>query len=249
ASGGEYVETNSLPTVPRMSNGETPAKDAAFPARPCIAVLPLGNFSDNKTDTDYIVDGMTEVLIAELARNRGLRVVSRTTVMQFKESRIPIRKIARELAADAIVEGSVLLAGPSVRVTALLIRAETDEHLWAESYQREVRDILCLQSEVAHAIAEAVKQALFGEIYRAESRHVLATLIRLLGDFDLAEEALQEAFAAAVEQWPSEGIPANPRAWLVSTGRFKGIDAVRRRARLDVSLKRVARRLEEVAGA
>ena len=69
-------------------------------------------------------------------------------------------------------------------------------------------------------------------LYRAESRRVLATLIRLLGDFDLAEEALQDAFAAAVEQWPREGVPENPRAWLVSTGRFKAIDRLRRRARV-----------------
>ena len=70
-------------------------------------------------------------------------------------------------------------------------------------------------------------------IYRAESRRVLATLIRLLGDFDLAEEALHDAFRAALEQWPREGVPANPRAWLVSAGRFKAIDALRRRARFD----------------
>ena len=126
-----------------------------------------------------------------------------------------------------------------------MIRADTDEHLWAESYQREVRDVLVLQSEVARAIAQEIKKVLFDEIYRSESRRVLATLIRLLGDFDLAEEALHEAFAAAVEQWPREGIPPNPRAWLVSTGRFKAIDAVRRRARLDASLESVARRLEE----
>src|SRR5689334_2739348 len=67
-------------------------------------------------------------------------------------------------------------------------------------------------------------------VYRSESRRVLATLIRLLGDFDLAEEALHDAFAAALQQWPASGIPANPRAWLVSAGRFKGIDAVRRRS-------------------
>src|ERR1700752_3137131 len=72
-------------------------------------------------------------------------------------------------------------------------------------------------------------------VYRADSRRVLATLTRLLGDFELAEEALHEAFAAAVEQWPREGTPANPRAWLVSAGRFKAIDAMRRRARFDAS--------------
>ncbi len=82
------------------------------------------------------------------------------------------------------------------------------------------------------------------EIYRSESRQVLATLIRLLGDFDAAEEALHEAFAAAVEQWPREGIPANHRAWLVSTGRFKAIDGMRRRARYDASLNELAKQIE-----
>jgi RNA polymerase sigma-70 factor (ECF subfamily) len=81
-------------------------------------------------------------------------------------------------------------------------------------------------------------------IYRAESRRVLATLIRLLGDFDLAEEAVHEAFTAAVEQWPRDGIPANPRAWLVSAGRFKAIDSLRRRARFDASLGDLAERLD-----
>src|SRR5881628_2860665 len=81
-------------------------------------------------------------------------------------------------------------------------------------------------------------------VYRAESRRVLATLIRLLGDFDLAEEALHDAFAAAVERWPRDGVPASPRAWLVSTGRFKAIDRVRRRARFDASLSRIALQLE-----
>jgi len=82
------------------------------------------------------------------------------------------------------------------------------------------------------------------EVYRSESRRVLATLIRLLKDFDLAEEALHEAFAAAMEQWPRDGTPANPRAWLVSAGRFKAIDGMRRRARYDASLSELARTLE-----
>jgi len=81
-------------------------------------------------------------------------------------------------------------------------------------------------------------------VYRSDSRRVLATLIRLLGDFDLAEEALQDAFAAAVERWPADGVPANPRAWLVSTGRFKAIDAVRRRARFDAAVAGLADQLD-----
>src|SRR5690349_9517158 len=81
-------------------------------------------------------------------------------------------------------------------------------------------------------------------VYRAESRRVFATLVRLLGgDFDLAEEAMHDAFASAVEQWPREGVPANPRAWLVSAGRFRAIDVIRRRARHDASLGQVAERL------
>ena len=84
-------------------------------------------------------------------------------------------------------------------------------------------------------------------VYRAESRRVLATLIRLLGGFELAEEALHEAFAAAVEQWPREGMPANPRAWLISTGRFRAIDAMRRCARFDASQVEIAERLEAEA--
>jgi len=86
------------------------------------------------------------------------------------------------------------------------------------------------------------------ELYRSESRRVLATLIRLLGDFDLAEEALHDAFASAVEQWPNEGTPANPRAWLISAGRFKAIDAMRRRAKFDASLSSIANQLESDAG-
>src|SRR5262245_9621657 len=82
------------------------------------------------------------------------------------------------------------------------------------------------------------------EVYHAESRRVLATLIRLLGDFDLAEDALHDAFAAALEQWPRDGMPANPRTWLVSTGRFKAIDRMRKRARFDASLESIAERLD-----
>jgi RNA polymerase sigma-70 factor (ECF subfamily) len=85
-------------------------------------------------------------------------------------------------------------------------------------------------------------------LYRTESRRVFATLIRVLGEFDLAEEALHDAFASAVEQWPREGIPSNPRAWLVSAGRFKAIDAMRRRARFDASLATIAERLESDPG-
>ncbi|MGQ0571374.1 MAG: sigma factor, partial [Armatimonadota bacterium] len=91
--------------------------------------------------------------------------------------------------------------------------------------------------------AEWVREAV-DAIYRSESRRVLATLIRLLGDFNLAEEALHDAFTVALERWRRDGVPANPRAWLVSTGRFKAIDGMRRRARFDASLVELAERLD-----
>ena len=83
------------------------------------------------------------------------------------------------------------------------------------------------------------------EVYQTESRRVFATLIRLLGDFDLAEDALHDAFAAALKQWAKDGVPANPRAWLVSTGRFKAIDGIRRRARFDASLATLAAQIDD----
>ena len=85
------------------------------------------------------------------------------------------------------------------------------------------------------------------DLYRTDSRRVFATLVRLLGDFDLAEEAMHDAFASALKQWPAEGVPANPRAWLVSAGRFKAIDSMRRRARFDASLGELAHRVDSNA--
>ena len=91
--------------------------------------------------------------------------------------------------------------------------------------------------------AEQVREKV-DAVYRSESRRIFATLIRLLGDFELAEDALHDAFSAALEQWPKEGVPANPRAWLVSAGRFKAIDAMRRRARFDASQAALAEQFE-----
>ena len=99
-----------------------------------------------------------------------------------------------------------------------------------------------MSGDAAREVAQTVDA-----VYRADSRRVLATLIRLLGDFDLAEEALHDAFRAALEQWPRDGVPANPRAWLVSTGRFGAIDTIRRRARFDVSMAELASEIDRAA--
>jgi class 3 adenylate cyclase/TolB-like protein len=121
-----------------------------------LAVLPLANFSGDP-EQEYFTDGMTDALIDRLARISSLRVISRTSVMQYRNAQKPLPDIARELNVDAIVEGSVLRAADQVRITAQLIDARNDEHLWSESYVRDLRNVLVLQSEVARAIAEQIK--------------------------------------------------------------------------------------------
>ncbi|HEX6880379.1 MAG TPA: tetratricopeptide repeat protein [Terriglobales bacterium] len=131
-----------------------------------IAVLPLQNLSGDPTQ-EYLADGMTEELIGRLARIRDLRVTSRTSVMRFKGTQLSVPEIAKSLGVGAIVEGSVIWEGNRIRVHAQLIRAATDEHIWAESYDRELQDVLSLQSEIAQAIALKVEVSVTGEEQRS----------------------------------------------------------------------------------
>jgi len=124
-----------------------------------IAVLPFENLGGDP-EQEYFVDGMTDAVTTDLAQVSALRVISRTSVAQYKKTHKPLRQIAEELDVDAVVEGAVIRSGNRVRVTAQLIAGDTDEHLWARDYEREVRDVLTLQSEVAGAIAQAVKAKL-----------------------------------------------------------------------------------------
>jgi serine/threonine protein kinase/lipoprotein NlpI len=124
-----------------------------------IAVLPLANLSHNP-EQEYFVDGMTEALITDLAQIGALRVISRTSAMRYKGSDKPLLEIAHELNVDGFVEGSVMRAGDRVRITAQLIHAATDQHIWAKSYDRDLSDVLALQSEVARAIADEVQAKL-----------------------------------------------------------------------------------------
>ena len=126
-----------------------------------LAVLPLENLSGN-AEQDYFADGMTEALTTDLARMGSVQVISRSSTMQYKGTNKPLPVIARELHADAIVEGSVQRSGNRVRVTAQLISAATDKHLWAETYERDSRDILALQDDVASAIAQQIESRLGG---------------------------------------------------------------------------------------
>lgn len=121
-----------------------------------IAVLPYVNLSRDPGQENF-VDGMTDALITDLAKIGRLRVISRTSVMQYKGAKKPLPEIARELNVDAVVEGTVQRTGDHVQVTAQLLHAPTDRHLWAEMYERDARDVLALQADLARAIARAVQ--------------------------------------------------------------------------------------------
>jgi TolB-like protein/DNA-binding winged helix-turn-helix (wHTH) protein/Flp pilus assembly protein TadD len=121
-----------------------------------LAVLPLESLSSN-TSQDYFADGMTDQLISDLGQISALRVISRTSVMTYKNARKPLPQIAHELNVDAVVEGTVFRSGNQVRITAQLIEASTDKHLWSQSYEGELRDTLALQNKVASAIADQIR--------------------------------------------------------------------------------------------
>jgi TolB-like protein/Tfp pilus assembly protein PilF len=126
-----------------------------------LAVLPLENFSGNP-EQDYLSDGMTEALISRLSTIHALRVISRTSAMHFKGTRKSVPAIAKELNVDAVIEGSMARSGDKIRISVQLIRADTDEHFWSETYDRELGDALVLESEVAQAIARRVQATVTG---------------------------------------------------------------------------------------
>jgi TolB-like protein/DNA-binding winged helix-turn-helix (wHTH) protein len=122
-----------------------------------LAVLPLRNLSGDPAQ-DYFAEGMTEALITDLARIPGLKVISRTSIMQYKDSHKRLPQIARELGVDGVVEGSVLRSGDRVRITAQLVRGATDRHIWAASYERDVRDLVTLEDGVSRSIAGQIQK-------------------------------------------------------------------------------------------
>jgi len=127
-----------------------------LPSIRSLAVLPLENLSGDAAQ-DYFADGMTDELITHLAQIRDLRVISRSSMMTYKQSRKPLAEIARELDVQAVVEGGVLRSGERVRITAQLIRVPADEHIWAHSYEGDLRDTLLVQNQVAQAIADQIR--------------------------------------------------------------------------------------------
>jgi TolB-like protein len=144
------AQTKTEPTLARV----------ATPGSLSIAVLPLETFSGRAPEG--FADAMTETLTANLARVKDLRVISRTSAMQYKSHRRTVPTIAKELGVDLVLEGSVAADGDRVRIIAQLIDAKRDEHVWAESYDRPLSDVLATQAEVATAIARAVSNAVTG---------------------------------------------------------------------------------------
>ena len=132
----------------RLLGGATPIDS--------LAVLPLANQSGDP-EQEYFVDGITEAIITDLAKISALKVISRNSAMRYKDTDKSIPEIAEELGVDAVIEGSVLREGDRVRVTAQLIEARTDQYLWADNFDRELRDVMALYSEVARTIAREIE--------------------------------------------------------------------------------------------
>ena len=184
-----------------------------------LAVLPLENFS-REPEQEYFADGMTEELTRTLANIGALRVISRTSAMQYKGAHKPIPEIAKELKVDAILEGSIMRAGNRVRITEQLINGATDQHLWAQSYERDLRDVLALQAEVAQAIAREVQIKLSAaeqsQLASASMVNPAAHEAYLKGRFHLNKSTEREIRAGM--RYFEEAIAADPKFALAYVG-------------------------------
>ena len=177
-----------------------------------IAVLPLENLSHDP-EQEYFADGMTEELITNLGKISALRVISRTSVMQFKGTKKPLPEIARQLNVDALVEGTVMRSGDRVRITANLLHASADRHLWAESYERDLKEVLALQGEVARTVAQQIEAKLtpqeqkrISNVRRINPQALEHYLRGRYATQELSEQNLKEAlghFQAAIDLDPT----------------------------------------------
>ncbi|HYW43312.1 MAG TPA: protein kinase [Bryobacteraceae bacterium] len=180
-----------------------------------LAVLPLANLSRDP-EQDYFADGLTEALITDLGKIRALKVISRTSVMRYQKTDKALPQIARELGVDGIVEGSVQRVGDRVRITAQLIHAPSDRHLWAESYERDLRDVLALEGDVAQAIAAQIRIEVSPEertrLASARPVNPESYQLYLMGSYHAGKATLEgfskgiEYFQQAVEKDPSNAL-------------------------------------------
>jgi eukaryotic-like serine/threonine-protein kinase len=184
-----------------------------------IAVLPLQNYSGD-SQQEYFADGMTDSLIADLGKIKDVRVISRTSVMPFKDSKKSMREIAHELHADAVIEGSVLRSADRVRITVQLIDAARDQHLWSESYERESKDVFALQGQVAQAIAQQVHAVVTPDEQKriARSRAIDPEVYELyLKGRHIMERGGLEDILKAINYFQS-GLAKDPNSALLYTG-------------------------------
>ena len=196
------------------------AGHAARPAIRSLAVLPLKNLSGDPMQ-DYLADGMTEALIGRLSGIRDLRVTSHTSVMRFKDARLSVPEIAKALRVDAIVEGSVTREGNRIRVTAQLIRGATDEHFWSETYDRDLQDVLALESDLAQSIAAKVEVTITGEEHErlTRARPVSPEVYEsyLQGLYELNKSPSKEAIESGVHYF-EEAVNRDPTFALAYVG-------------------------------
>jgi eukaryotic-like serine/threonine-protein kinase len=221
-----------------------------------LAVLPLENFSHDPAQ-EYFSDGMTDALITDLAQLGSVKVISRTSVMRYKKTDKSLPQIAQELNVDGVIEGSVMRSGNRIRIVAQLIQARTDQHLWAETYERDLGDVLKLQSEVAQAIAQQVRIQLTPEqrarLHSAPEVNPRAYEAYLKGRFyrpDFTEASIREAkgyfeeavkddpnFAAAYAGLADCYLNLGAYRWIPPQDAYRhGSDAVRRALQLDDTL-------------
>jgi TolB-like protein/DNA-binding winged helix-turn-helix (wHTH) protein/Tfp pilus assembly protein PilF len=203
----------------RLRTAASPA--SAAPRMSSIAVLPLDNLSGDPSQ-EYFVDGMTEQLITDLAQVGSLRVISRTSVMRYKGTKKRLPEIAQELNVDAVVEGSVIRSGQRVRITAQLLQASTDRHLWAQTYDRDLGDVLGLQSEVAEAIAQEVRAQITPEqralIRRAHAVNPDAYDAYLKGRLYFVNEFTKPDSLKKAQRYFEESIQKDPNFALAYAG-------------------------------
>ena len=202
-----------VPIISRRTNASAPLRS--------IAVLPLDNLTGDPSQ-DFFVDGMTDELTTDLAKVSSLRVVSRTSAMRYKGAKKGLPQIARELNVAGIVEGSVMRSGGRVRITAQLINASTDQHLWAETYERDLEDVLRLQNEVAEAIAQQVRVQLTADqqaaLRSAPTVNPEAYDAYLKGRFYLTSQFTTEKPLKAAKGYFEESIRKDPNFALAYSG-------------------------------